>query len=168
MTGAAESAGALALRGWRAALVWLVVAVDLAWAILTMMLIPEQPNMPLVLFPVVIVMIASFGVVGALVVTRRRRNGVGWILWVMATDLTVSSVPQPYVSLSGADYGASLPGTAALAWLSNPGFVLALLIVVLFVPLLFPDGHVLSPRWRWLAGFNLVAVLSVTGCSPHH
>jgi hypothetical protein len=136
-----------------------VVVADLAWLIASLVLIPEQPSLPPLAIVILILMVASFGLVGSLVVTRRPRNPVGWILWVTATVVTVSMAGQDYASYSVAAFEASLPGTLALAWLSGIGFVPALATVVVFVPLLFPDGRLLSPRWRWVAGFAIVAIV---------
>jgi len=147
------------MRGWRAAGVWLVVVVDLAWVILSLILIPEQPSLSLLVFAIAILMVASFGLVGALVVTRRPRNPVGWILWVTATLVTVTVAGQDYAAFSMAAFEGSLPGTLALAWLSSIGFLPALATVVVFVPLLFPDGRLISPRWRWVAGFGVIAIV---------
>jgi hypothetical protein len=147
------------LNGWRASGVWLVVVADLAWVILSLVLIPEQPSLGPLVMAISTLMVASFGLVGALVVTRRPRNPVGWILWLTATVVTVSVAGSDYAAYSMAAFDGSLPGTLALAWLSTIGFLPALAAVVVFVPLLFPDGRLLSPRWRWVAVFGLVAIV---------
>lgn len=159
MTSRTGGTGPGALRGWRAAVVWLVVVADLAWVMLSLVLIPEQPSLGPFVMAIGILMVASFGLVGALVVTRRPRNPVGWILWLTATVATVVIAGQDYAAFSMAAFDGSLPGTLALAFLSSIGFVPALATVVVFVPLLFPDGRLLSPRWRWVAGFGLVAIV---------
>lgn len=154
----ATAAGA-ALGRWRSRGVWLVVVADLAWVILSLILIPEQPTLSPLVMAIAILMVASFGLVGALVVTRRPRNPVGWILWVTATVVTVSTAGLDYALYSLTAFDGSLPGTLALAWLSAIGFLPALATVLVFVPLLFPDGRLLSPRWRWVAGFGIVAIV---------
>lgn len=159
MTTSAAGPVQTGIGGWRAAPVWLVVVADLVWTALTAVLIPEQPSVPRPFLLLIGVMVASFGIVGALVVTRRRRNPVGWILWGMASMVTVSLVPTAYVTFSMTAHAGGLPGTVALAWLSNLGILPALWIVVVFVPLLFPDGRLPSPRWRWLAAFDVAATL---------
>ena len=54
-----------------------------------------------------------------------------------------------------------LPGGALVASLSQWTWVPVFAMAVTFLLLLFPDGHLLSPRWRWFAwvtGVDLVVV----------
>jgi hypothetical protein len=136
-----------------------VVVADLVWVIFSLILIPEQPSLGPLVFAIAVLMVASFGFVGAMVMTRRPRNPVGWILWVTATVVTLTIAGQDYAAFSMAAFDGSLPGTIALAWLSSIGFLPALATVVLFVPLLFPDGRLVSRRWRWVAWFGIVALV---------
>jgi hypothetical protein len=55
-------------------------------------------------------------------------------------------------------YAGALPGTVAVAWLSSVGIIPILCVTAIFVPLLFPDGHLPSPAWRWVARLAGVAV----------
>lgn len=146
------------LSGWRAGLIWLIVAVDLIATLGRSALAPLTPDMPPTAFLLFVVMVASFGLVGALIVTRRSRNPVGWILWTAATMLTLSIISDYAIYRATTD-PVPPPWAVPLAWLGSFMFVPTIGIVLVFVPLLFPDGRLLSPRWRWVVAFSTVAIL---------
>ncbi len=145
------------LTGWRAALIWLVVVVDLAAALGRYVGAPLTPDMPPTAFVLFLVMMSSFGLVGALIVTRRRHNPVGWILWVAATLLSVS-MASDFAAFHAMNDPVAPAWAVPLAWLGSFLFVPTIGMVLVFVPLLFPDGHLLSPRWRWVAAFAAVTI----------
>src|SRR5436190_4506806 len=92
----------------------------------------------------------AFATVGLLIASRRPEN---LISWVMAVGTLVSAAAA--FLLEYAVYGlVTAPGsvpaplwTALLGgWFRTLGFILTLFVVLL----LFPDGHLPSPRWRWV------------------
>ncbi|MDQ3437071.1 MAG: hypothetical protein M3491_07055, partial [Actinomycetota bacterium] len=87
--------------------------------------------------------------VGGLVASRRPKNPVGWFFLGSAGCLALSEVADEYVT-----YG--LPGTLAMAWLMSWLWVPGAALLLIFLPLYFPDGRVVSPRWRWLVRVVLV------------
>ena len=106
--------------------------------------------------------LAAFAVVGALVVSHRSGNVVGWLCLAFSSIWAIWTAGDSLLL-----YNELHPGT-----LQNPGLVAAL-IHPLWVPgiglvgllmLLFPDGKVPSPRWRPVLWGLLVvmAVLTVT------
>ena len=159
------------LRGWRAGIVWAIIALDLAFAFGVWLVAgpgPDTPPAAAVLFGA---MVASLGGVGALVATRKHRNPVGWILWVSATMVAFAFAGSDYVRFSIASFGGALPGTVAIAWLSGLTFLPAAILVVVVVPLYFPDGTLLARRWRWavaiaIAGLIVVALPSAFDPGP--
>jgi hypothetical protein len=146
------------LTGARALLVWLVVAVDLL-VMLASQLIDPTLFIGLLLLSV----IASFAGIGAIVVTRLPRNAIGWILWTSGSFMAWSIAANTYANLSLDRFDGSLPGTVAVAVLSNVGLVPVLTVTAIFVPLLFPDGHLPSPGWRAVGWFAAVAI-GLTTC----
>jgi hypothetical protein len=99
---------------------------------------------------------SAFMVVGALIVARRPDNAIGWIfsaialLAIIGGGLAVQYATYAYVTRPG-----SLPGAIFAAWFGSWPFLPALALALVFTPLLFPTGRLLSPRWRpvaWLAG----------------
>jgi hypothetical protein len=88
------------------------------------------------------------GAVGVLVARHQPRNPNGWLLLGIAAAVLLSTVAGAY-SLIVYDIGRHLPLGALgllLYQLWPPALALFFLVV-----LLFPDGHVPSPRWRWAA-----------------
>ena len=138
---------------------WLVVAVELAYVALSIVVAPDTIEMPTFARIIFILEVASLGIVGALIATRQPRNGIGWILWATALAIACSIVGQDYVTASLAIQAGPLPATTAVAWLTGLVFLPTLIVIVIFIPLLFPDGHLLSRRWRWVAWLGVVSVI---------
>lgn len=145
------------LTGWRAWAIWSVVAIDLAWMATATIVLPEQPDFPRLGLVVFSLMVGSLGLVGALVMTRQPRNPIGWILWVAATMVTLSTVGD-FAVLAIDDAVWATAGATLLAWLSQLMLIPAMAGVIILVPLLFPDGRLLSPRWRWVVVLAIVSI----------
>jgi hypothetical protein len=104
---------------------------------------------------------AAFAGVGTLIALRRPDNAVGWLLLAVAITFSIGEVGDVYVD--AASNPARVPVAVVASGMSNVWFALALV----FLPLLFPYGHLPSPRWRpvlWLGAAELVvgAVASAT------
>jgi hypothetical protein len=125
--------------GWRFAGGAIVMVVA---AVITLSAFARQPG-----YAVQPIMIAvPTGVVGVLIARHQPRNPNGWLLLGIAAALLLSTVAGAY-ALIVYHTGRHLPlGPAGLILyqLWSPALALYLLIV-----LLFPDGHIPSPRWQW-------------------
>jgi hypothetical protein len=94
------------------------------------------------------IVFSAFALVGAIVAVRRPRNPVGWFfgagafLWALGV---LSSGLYWHVA-----FGRPDPPMAAdyVAWLGTWSFLPAFTLLLALVPLLFPTGAPLSPRWR--------------------
>jgi uncharacterized membrane protein YidH (DUF202 family) len=117
--------------------------------------------------PFLLIML-QFPVIGALVANRRPGNAVGWILLGVGLGWSL-----PALLLIYGDYGLAHPGTLpgpeiALA-LNEPSWVPPVVLMGTFLILLFPDGHLPSPRWRkvaWLSAVTLVVVYILILIAP--
>jgi hypothetical protein len=94
----------------------------------------------------------AFALVGALVAARQPRNAVGWLLLAVAVCMTVRLVGESYAIYALITAPGSLPGGLYGAWLQWSWFGVVAILAI-FLPLYFPTGRLLSPRWRpvlWL------------------
>jgi MFS family permease len=107
---------------------------------------------------------------GALIVARRPRNSVGWILCAVGLGLTVSAAAGGYGLYAAVTARGSLPGGVPAMWLGDLLFGPALgLIPLLFV--VFPDGRLPSRGWRpavWLFAVVLAGVAVLNALVPRH
>jgi two-component system NarL family sensor kinase len=104
----------------------------------------------------------AFAVVGGLVAARQPRNSVGWLLLAVAVCMTVRLVGESYAIYALITAPGSLPGGLYGAWVQWSWFGVVAILAI-FLPLYFPTGRLLSPRWRpvlWLGIVYLSAVVS--------
>jgi len=150
------------MTGWRAVSAWFVIAVMVALATAGAILIPDAGQMPTWARLVFTSIAASLGFVGALVVTRQPRNAVGWILWVSSIAVAASASAASYSNFTMSSAGPVLPTTPFIAWVSEIGLTPAITGIIVFIPLLFPNGRLLTRRWRWVAVYGVVVVTLMT------
>ncbi|MDP8947350.1 MAG: hypothetical protein M3N09_04520 [Actinomycetota bacterium] len=104
---------------------------------------------------------SAFAVVGALLVAKRPTNAIGWIM---------AAVAMVSIFLAGDSYAAYVmvtrgqPDALAVvgAWIGSWYWLLLLALVLVYLPLLFPDGRLPSRRWlpvAVLAGIGMLGVV---------
>ena len=109
---------------------------------------------------VLLIGFSAFAVVGALLVTKRPTNAIGWIM---------AAVAMVSIFLAGDSYAAYVmvtrgePDALAVvgAWTGSWYWLLLLALVLIYLPLLFPDGRLLSRRWLPVAVLAGIGMLSV-------
>jgi hypothetical protein len=89
----------------------------------------------------------AFAVVGALVASRQPANRVGWLLLAAGLCMAVTSLGESYARYALITAPGSLPGGIYAAWMLVTLFGMVAILAI-FLPLYFPTGRLLSPRWR--------------------
>ena len=102
---------------------------------------------------------AAAALVGGLISARRPANPVGWLIAGHALCFTLGEFTRQYAIYGLLTEPGSLPLARAMAWPPYWVWYPGLILTVAFLPLYFPDGRLVSPRWRpvvWLAAFFTV------------
>src|SRR5258706_10413562 len=100
-----------------------------------------------------------FGTAGALIVSQRTRNTIGWILCAVGIGTGITDFSGNYTAYGMVKGHLPLPGTDLFNWLGNTVWPLNWVLLLVFLPLLFPNGHLLTRRWRIVG--SLAAVLAL-------
>ena len=87
----------------------------------------------------------AFPVVGIIVLQKRPRTTLAWLMLGMGFVVTL-----PFQDYAEYALAKGLPGAGVGLALSEPTWV-PFIGISGFLLLLFPDGHLPSPRWRWFA-----------------
>jgi signal transduction histidine kinase len=154
-------------------LAWLVgiVSIVLLVASITFMFVDRRARLPTNVgawsAADVLDMLVSVGVpiIGIVIVSKQPRNAIGWLFISGGIAIALVTFGQVYALHTLIVEPGSLPAGRAMAWMSNVLWTFPITGLVL-VFLLFPTGHVVSPRWRpvvWLtwAIYLLLTVAAV-------
>jgi hypothetical protein len=143
--------------GWRAragtaavALVWLITIVLMVSAALSQLPAMSDPSTALAVMAALFATVAAV-TAGAVLALRVPHNPIGWLMlgggFLLSASFGTPGLPLPD------------PAEIWLAWLSQLGWVPAVVCLGILVPLLFPTGHLPSPRWRALVVAAVVATV---------
>lgn len=100
-----------------------------------------------------------FAVVGAAIIRRRPGHAVGWVMIGAGVAFSLESLGAAWADASLA--GVAVPGAVWAAWGASWLFSPAWLFAFVWLPMLFPNGTVLGPRWRPLVWLGVVCTLQV-------
>ncbi len=105
--------------------------------------------------------LVSSALVGGVVASRRSANPVGWFLLISAACFAVVVFAEEYATYGLLTEPGSLPLARAMAWPPRWLWVAGAVPIFVFLPLYFPEGRLVSPRWRWVVWF--AAFFSIFG-----
>ncbi|HJR91964.1 MAG TPA: ATP-binding protein [Acidimicrobiia bacterium] len=99
-----------------------------------------------------------------LILTQRGNNAVGWLLMVSAVGTAATTFGVESLTPIAEEPAAIDAGLWLLLWFDSWSWILTLFPMVAIV-LVFPNGRLVSPRWRWLLWLELglIAFLMLLG-----
>ncbi len=156
-----------------ARLPWAIWMLSLGFSILGLILLAVTRDIPFTErwgfrgFPATLAL--AFGAVGALIASRHPRNVIGWLFCGSGLLNGVEVFLEEYHVYANIAHAGTLPAGEAVQWIIAWLWVWASGTPWIFLPLLFPDGQLPSPRWRsfaWLSGATLTATASVFAFAP--
>ena len=98
-------------------------------------------------------------VVGLVIISRQRGNVVGWLLVVAGFSSALFTLTSEYAQFALFSRDQNLTLGLISAWIAQWIWIGYAASLLLGLPLLFPDGRFLSPRWRifgWLTAFYVL------------
>jgi len=107
-----------------------------------------------------------FAALGALVATRQPRNAVGWIFMAIGLLSIGGSLAEQYATHAYLTDPGSLVEPWVALWFGEWYWIVWLYLTFVFTALLFPAGHLPSPRWRpafALICFALASIVVMAG-----
>jgi hypothetical protein len=111
----------------------------------------------------------AFPAVGALVAARQPGNPVGWQLLALGGLIMLAFSSDAYARYALATAPGSLSAGLPVAWAGGLAFAPISWILLMLVPLYFPTGRLLSPRWRlvaWAGAAFMVLAIVGNGLRP--
>jgi hypothetical protein len=141
----------------------------LAWAVCTLVLVlivcavalsvPNRYGLWRVDF---LIAVGSAALVGALVASRQPQNPVGWFSLGHALCFVLGEFGRQYAIYGTLTEPGALPFARAMIWPTYWVWYPGIFLMICLLPLYFPDGRLVSGRWRWVSGFAVVFCVGVT------
>ncbi len=142
----------------RTRIAWAIGIVDVVAYVIGSALDPITEPLPAVIIGMVV---TSFVVVGALLFTRVPGNPIGALLLAAGSIQAFGAAVGAYADV-GQVAAPPWPAWPLAAILANLTFTYPIVIALIGVPLIFPDGRFPSPRYRWIAWLAIIAMIGQT------
>jgi signal transduction histidine kinase len=96
-----------------------------------------------------VVTFLAFPVMGLLVARHQPTNAVGWLLLGIGLSIYLIFNSANFAAFGVVHYRGLLPFSQVFGFLTGTVWIPFILMLLLFLPMLFPEGKLLSRRW-WL------------------
>lgn len=154
---------------------WGLWALTVLAVVLTLYLASlNEPSSSLLNTALLSLVILAFSTVGALVGSRRPENRIGWLFCSGAFVWILGELALEYGVYTLITAPGMLPAGDWLAWFGGWARGMGWFLLIMFLLPLFPNGRLLSPRWRpllwgtvgFVGLFTLVSWLSSESVDP--
>ena len=111
----------------------------------------------------------AFSGIGAVIAIRQQGNAIGWIFLAAGVGAGVARLASSYAEYWVAGEGGTRAIGEAAAVYSNVSWIPFILLPTTFLLLLFPDGRLLSSRWRrigWCAALGIAGGFVTSVLTP--
>jgi len=103
--------------------------------------------------------------VGALLAWRQPANRIGWLLLSIALFAIFVDLPRLYAGYGIYVHSGLLPAAIWGYWLNQVAWIILFAQLMVVLPLVFPDGRLLSRRWMLVVGLAAIPVIAVLAAS---
>jgi len=120
-------------------------------------------DQPFTLNEALLPVLYAFSVVGFLIALNRPGNAIAWICLGIGAVWALETVGFGLIAYGLANPG-TVPGPEVIAAIVSPLWIPGIFTIGTFLLLLFPDGRLPSPRWRWVAwvaGLGIAAMYTM-------
>jgi hypothetical protein len=97
--------------------------------------------------------------VGLIIISRQLSNVIGWLLVVAGFSSALFTLSSEYAQIALFSEGQNLTLGLISAWIAQWIWIGYAASLLLGLPLLFPNGRFLSPRWRLYGWFTAFYIL---------
>jgi signal transduction histidine kinase len=95
-----------------------------------------------------LILASAFAVAGVLIASRVPSNPIGWVLLAAGVGTAVQEFAERYSHYGLYHAPGAVPGADIAAWVTEWIWIPYMAAVAMLIPMLYPTGRLLSPRWR--------------------
>jgi hypothetical protein len=111
---------------------------------------------------IILALIPVYCTMGALILGQHPRHTVGWLLFYTGSMTLLQHLVDEYAVWALLVVPGQLPGALLAAWIVNFSWLLVAGPLVFLLPLLYPNGRVPSPRWRWVPWLAVATLVTLS------